>query len=284
MRGLEPMARDTKTLPLSQWQGGDEQKARDKWQNQSDKVMINEQAHYLGGINLGDLISLDTDRGPKSFEVVGIFYDYGNPYFQIYMPRQTLQHYWEHYNTMGFALWLKSENVSSLAQAEKALGKIGLEPGDWITRQDVRKLSIGIFDRTFAITSAMNTLTMAVAAIALLASLLAILQERLPQFAQWRALGLRHTEQLFLIATPLLIFCAIVWLFSIPLGALLSWVLINKLNIISFGWSMPLLWEFSPALSMAFVIIGICLMTLLLVSYQWRRNMPHALQQLGEEV
>ena len=125
-------------------------------------------------------------------------------------------------------------------------------------------------------------LTMIVAAIALLASLLAILQERLPQFAQWRALGLRQGEQLLLIATPLLIFCAIAWALSIPLGALLSWILIYKLNIISFGWSMPLAWEFTPALELALVVVSICAATLLLVAYQWRRRMPQALAELGE--
>jgi len=161
---------------------------------------------------------------------------------------------------------------------------LGAQPGDWISQAEIRNLSVGIFERTFAITAAMNLLTMIVAAIALQASLLAILQERLPQFAQWRALGLRQLEQLLLVATPLFIFCAIVWLLSIPLGALLSWILIHKLNIISFGWSMPLLWEIGPALKLAMVICLICAFTLLLVSFQWRRQMPLALAQLGETV
>ena len=130
----------------------------------------------------------------------------------------------------------------------------------------------------------MNALTMLVAAIALLASLLAILQERLPQFAQWRALGLRQSEQLLLVATPLLIFCAIAWILSIPLGALLSWILIYKINIISFGWSMPLVWEFTPALELAGIVLSICVLTLALVAWQWRRRLPRALAQLGETV
>jgi len=95
---------------------------------------------------------------------------------------------------------------------------------------------------------------------------------------------LRQSEQLLLVATPLLIFCAIVWLLSIPLGALLSWILIDKLNIISFGWSMPLLWEITPALRLALVVGSICVLTLLLVAFQWRRRIPLALAQLGETV
>ncbi len=247
-------------------------------------MLINEQVHFLAGVEPGDRVGLESDNGLQEYEVVGVFYDYGNPYFQFYLPDQEVASNWENYYSRGIALWLNQDNADSMRQAEAALQALGAQPGDWISQAQVRKLSVGIFDRTFAITAAMNVLTMIVAAIALLASLLAILQERLPQFAQWRALGLRQGEQLLLVATPLLIFCAIAWLISIPLGALLSWVLIYKLNIISFGWSMPLVWEFMPALQLAGVVIVICSLTLLLVSFQWRRKMPQALAQLGETV
>jgi putative ABC transport system permease protein len=247
-------------------------------------VLINEQVHFLAGVEIGEQIALATDNGLQNYEVVGVFYDYGNPYFQFYLPDRVVASNWKHYYSRGIALWLNPDNARALQQAEASLRALGAQPGDWISQAQVRRLSVGIFDRTFAITAAMNLLTMMVAAIALLASLLAILQERLPQFAQWRALGVRQSEQLLLVATPLLIFCAIVWLLSIPLGALLSWILIHKLNIISFGWSMPLIWEITPALRLALVIGLICGLTLLLVAVQWRRQMPQALAQLGETV
>ena len=128
----------------------------------------------------------------------------------------------------------------------------------------------------------MNALTLIVAAIALLASLLAILQERLPEFAQWRALGLRYREQFLVISCPLLMFVTIVWLLAIPLGALLSWLLINKLNIVSFGWSMPMLWEMVPAWKLGLLVLVIVLLTLILALFQLRRRLPLALAQLGE--
>jgi putative ABC transport system permease protein len=179
---------------------------------------------------------------------------------------------------------LNPDNENAMQQAEASLRALGAQPGDWISQAQVRRLSVGIFDRTFAITAAMNGLTLLVAAIALLASLLAILQERLPQFAQWRALGVRQHEQLLLVAVPLLLFCALAWLLSIPLGALLSWILIHKINIVSFGWSMPLVWEFAPAVQLAGVVTLVCAITLALVAWQWRRRMPRALAELGETV
>ena len=284
LRGIDPQAPDSLRLPLSRWQGESAAEALQSWREQPAKVLINEQVHFLAGVEIGEQIKLQSDNGLQTYEVVGVFYDYGNPYFQFYLSDRELASHWQHHYSRGIALWLNPDNPQALAQAEASLKALGAQPGDWISQTQIRKLSVGIFDRTFAITAAMNGLTMIVAAIALLASLLAILQERLPQFAQWRALGLRQSEQLLLVATPLLIFCAIVWLLSIPLGAILSWILIHKLNIISFGWSMPLIWEFTPALQLALVIGLICGLTLLLVAFQWRRQMPQALAQLGETV
>jgi putative ABC transport system permease protein len=284
VRGIDPRAPDSLRLPLSLWQGESADQALQSWREQPNKVLINEQVHFLAGVEIGEQVALATDDGLQNYQVVGVFYDYGNPYFQFYLPDSVVASHWKHYYSRGIALWLNANNAQALQEAETSLKALGAQPGDWISRAEVRKLSIGIFDRTFAITAAMNLLTMMVAAIALLASLLAILQERLPQFAQWRALGVRQSEQLLLVATPLLIFCAIVWLLSIPLGALLSWILIDKLNIISFGWSMPLIWEITPALWLALVIGLICGLTLLLVAVQWRRRMPLALAQLGETV
>ena len=284
IRGIDPIAPDSRQLPLSRWRGDSAADALRSWREQDGKVLINEQVHFLAGVEIGDRVTLNSDLGARQYEVVGVFYDYGNPYFQFYLPDRVLAAHWHHFYSRGIALWLNPDKANAMQQALNSLQALGAQPGDWISQAEIRKLSVGIFDRTFAITAAMNLLTMLVAAIALLASLLAILQERLPQFAQWRALGLRQSEQLLLVATPLLIFCAIVWLLSIPLGALLSWILIDKLNIISFGWSMPLLWEIAPAAQLALVIGLICGLTLLLVALQWRRQMPRALAQLGETV
>ncbi|MDH3386726.1 MAG: ABC transporter permease, partial [Gammaproteobacteria bacterium] len=192
VRGIDPRAPDSLELPLSLWQGESAAAALKVWREQPGKVLINEQLHFLAGIELGETIELNTDAGAREFEVVGVFYDYGNPYFQFYLPYQAVARNWRHYYSRGIALWLKPGNNEAMQQAEASLRALGAQPGDWISQAQVRRLSVGIFDRTFAITAAMNGLTMIVAAIALLASLLAILQERLPQFAQWRALGLRQ--------------------------------------------------------------------------------------------
>ena len=284
IRGADTRAPDSLSFPLAQWLGESSGDALATWRNEPGVVLANEQVHYLAGIKIGESVQLETDEGLRDYRLVGFFYDYGNPYFQFYLPYAEVEKRWKQAYSRGIALWLKpdsGEGKSSLQLAEDYLRKAGLQAGDWISQSEVRKLSVNIFDRTFAITSAMNALTLIVAGIALLASLLAILQERLPQFAQWRALGVRQGEQLLIIACPVLIFVSIVWILAIPLGALLSWILIHKLNIISFGWSMPMQWEMAPAWQLGLLVLAVVFTTLLLAMLRLRRGLAEALAQLG---
>lgn len=285
VRGADTRAPDSLILPLAQWLGETPDDARQLWREEPNSILANEQLHYLGGLKLGESIQLDTDDGPVDYRVVGFFYDYGNPKFQFYLSYEEVSRRWQHAYSRGTALWLKPDNTSKNTQverAEKSLLAAGLNRADWISQAEIRTLSVNIFERTFAITAAMNALTLVVAAIALLASLLAILQERLPEFAQWRALGVKTRELFLIICCPLLIFAFIAWLVAIPLGAVLSWILIHKLNIVSFGWSMPMLWEMAPAWQLGGLVLLIVIFTLALSLIQLRRKLPAALAELGE--
>jgi putative ABC transport system permease protein len=287
VRGANTRAPDSLAIPLAQWLGDTAEDARQMWRDEPGNILVNEQLHYLGGLKLGETIQLDTDDGPVDYRVVGFFYDYGNPQFQFHLSYEEVERRWQHVYSRGTAFWLKPNDDNTnkntpFERAEKSLLAAGVNRTDWISQAEIRTLSVNIFERTFAITAAMNALTLVVAAIALLASLLAILQERLPEFAQWRALGVNSREQFMIICCPLLIFVFIAWLVAIPLGSVLSWILIHKLNIVSFGWSMPMLFEMEPAWQLGGLVLLIVIFTLVLSLIQLRTKLPTALAELGE--
>jgi len=291
VRGLDISAPDTLSLPLAKaipnamklW--SESTAATSKLSDDVPFIIANEQAHYLGGINLGDRIDLRTEAGLKQFKVAGFFYDYGNARYQFYVPQPVFSRHWPSVTQSGVALWLNTDDTLSqqegLANIESALIDAGVSPGDWVTQGRLREMALGAFEKTFAITLAMNALTLIVAGLALLTSMMAILQERLPQFAQWSALGVNSREQILVITVPLLLFVGITWLLSLPLGALLSWLLINKLNIMSFGWSMPMLWRFWPVLVLGMLSLVLVVLTILLAKLRLKRRLPTALAELG---
>ena len=70
-------------------------------------------------------------------------------------------------------------------------------------------------------------------------------------------------------------------LLAIPLGYVLSWLLIHQLNVIAFGWTMPLIWNWQPIINLAAlstVIIGV---TLMLALIQTRRNINQAVRKIS---
>jgi putative ABC transport system permease protein len=284
LRGIDLSAPDTQQLPIAKWQADSAIESLDRWSKDTRTVLANEQVHYLAGVELNDWIELPVESGKEKFQVVGFFYDYGNPYYQFYLSSNVLAEFWPEHQSKGIALWLiKSDDRDSVFQkAIASMQALGALPGDWIKQSEIRALSVGIFDRTFAITASMNLLTLLIALIALLATLLSLLQSRMGQFAQWRALGLRQGEQLIIMSFPLVLFALLSWIVAIPLGALLSWILINRINIVSFGWSMPMQWEFQPALQLA-GYLGLILIALMgLMAWQWRRKISTALAKLSE--
>ncbi len=96
-----------------------------------------------------------------------------------------------------------------------------------------------IFERTFAVTAALNTLTLGVAGLALLTSLLTLSVTRLPQIAPLWAMGitLRRLSGIELLKTMMM--ALMTALLSLPLGLAVAWCLLAVVNVKAFGWRLP---------------------------------------------
>jgi len=252
----------------------------DAWRSQESPnvILANEQVRFLAGQTLGSDITLPGPEGPVSFRIVGFFHDYGNSGYQFYLPSDLMRSIWPNAQSQGLALWIAEGQES---EAEEQLIAAGALAGEWIWQKDIKAISFSIFDRTFAITAALNTLTLIVAGIALLAALMAVHQSRLPEYSHWRSLGLTYLEWLKIVAVPLGLMIIVTLCLSLPLGFLLSWLLIDDLNVIAFGWTMPLRWSWLPALNLALLTLGIVLVTLVIAVVQVRLRLPASLKLLG---
>jgi putative ABC transport system permease protein len=122
--------------------------------------------------------------------------------------------------------------------------------------RELRQNALVIFDRTFAITGALNLLATVVAFIGVLSALMALQIERTRELGMLRANGmtLRQLWRMTLLETGLMGGTA--GLLSMPTGFLLALVLVYIINLRSFGWTirLNLQWEtFAQALLVAVV-------------------------------
>jgi putative ABC transport system permease protein len=109
----------------------------------------------------------------------------------------------------------------------------------------VRGNALDIFDRTFAITAALQLLATVVAFIGVLSALLSLQLERARELGVLRATGMTLGQmwRLTLLETGIMGFMA--GLLAMPTGWVLAWILTYVINRRSFGWTLRM--ELEPA-------------------------------------
>jgi len=235
---------------------------------------------YLAGVEVGDTLESETELGLRPFEVLGFFHDYGNVNFSLYLPSERFERLYPSAEPKGWGIWVQQNKH---ATAELGLSQLRLQPTQWVSQRDVLALSLAMFDRTFAITRALNALTLLVAAIAIFSSLLAVYQFRRSEYALWRSLGMSWFGFFTVLGFPIFVMTAVVMALALPLGIVLSWLLIHKINVISFGWTMPLIVATEPIIFLFVVVAVVVLAAFVLASMRQQAAVNKALKSLAGE-
>jgi putative ABC transport system permease protein len=120
-----------------------------------------------------------------------------------------------------------------------------------------------IFDRTFAITGALNLLAMLVAFVGVLSALLSLQLEKQRELGIMRAVGLTVRQLWGLVMLECGLMGAVAGLLAMPTGFVLSLILVYIINRRSFGWTLqmqvtpgPFIWALAVAV-VAALLAGI---------------------------
>src|SRR6056297_599389 len=196
-------------------------------------VVVNEQLARRADLWVGDAVDVAPGLTLPIAAVVG---DYGNPKGQVIISETVFQDLYPDSYPAQFGV--RSDNVSRLRQ--NIMDEVGLSETAMIDQAAIKAMSTEVFERTFAVTQALNALTLGVAGFAILMSLLTLADLRVPQLAPVWALGLtrRKLGQLELLRAVAL--WLLVFLCAVPLGLALAWVLLSIVNVEAFGWRLPM--------------------------------------------
>ncbi len=198
-------------------------------------ALVNEQLARREGLSLEDHLPLP---GGWTSTVIGIYSDYGNPLGQVVLPLEALTRHYPDADRSDFGILVPDRSREALTAA--LTEEFGL-PADRITDQGaIKEFSLSVFERTFAVTGALNFLTLAVAGVAILTSLLTLASMRLPQLAPAWALGLTRTTLGRLEFCRALVLAALTFTFALPVGLVLAWMLLAIINVEAFGWRLPM--------------------------------------------
>jgi len=199
-----------------------------------DGVLINEQMSYAADLGAGDLVAIDGD----TLAVLGVYSDYGNPLPQAALTVPAFGARFPDLPMTQFALRLPPGEVPALVDALR--DRFGLTADRLRDQASLKALSQDIFEQTFAVTRALNLLTLGVAGVAIFTSLLTLADQRLPQLAPLWALGLTRARLARLELARAGMLAALTAVLALPVGLVLAWMLLAVVNVEAFGWRLPL--------------------------------------------
>jgi putative ABC transport system permease protein len=224
--------------------------------NTSKGVMISEAMALKKGIRPGDEIQLG-GVVEESWQVVGVYYDYGNPYNQVLMSHRNWKNRFGGLGNIGLGVIATDDaNIDNLlAQLQS---KYALSEDRLFDNSNIHGQAMRIFDRTFVIADTLGNLTLFIAICGIFFATLAGEVSKQRNTALLRCFGISTFELIALSGLQLFMFGLISALVAMPLGLALAKVMVEVVLKESFGWTMPLYvipWEYLNTFASAMIAL-----------------------------
>jgi putative ABC transport system permease protein len=221
---------------------------------------ISEAVADLYGFRPGSEIQIPLANQKFKFTVSGIWRDYARQHGAIVIERETYAALSGDRRANDAALWLKpGADIAAVTRALRDLPGGGLleisGPGE------IRRASLAIFDRSFAVTYALEAVAVLVGLFGLSASVGAIVLARRREFGMLRHLGMTRAQVGAMLAAEGGLLALLGVGAGLLLGGAISLILIHVVNRQSFNWSMDLHPPYGLLVGLSFVLVVLSAMT-----------------------
>ncbi|WP_439146654.1 FtsX-like permease family protein [Vibrio sp.] len=250
------------------------------WQRfyQGELVAISEPTAVKLGLSLNSELRLDSIPN-KSLIVGAIFHDYGSPNGEVLLaPNLWLE---SGFTDLPTSLGIKVSGDQQQVY-EQLRQQLNLHQSQLYDQAQIKSLALDIFSQTFAITRALNGVTLMVAVIGLFCACFMLLDARKAAIARLYALGVSRKKLMAMVIGQIVVLVTFTLVIAIPLGAMVGYVLTDIVTLRAFGWSLNYQWSWSDALNISFITIIVAVIATLIPL--WRLVSKPVVSSLQSEV
>jgi putative ABC transport system permease protein len=229
------------------------------WQDlTAGAVLLSEPLARQRQLTVGDSVQLTFAGGnQRQLAITDLVTDFTPDGGRISMLRRTAEDLGWSYRPSGIALRFpqKMPEAERKALRQQLASELADYPIGIQNSEELRALSLDLFDRTFTITTVLQVLTALVAAAGMVVAGMAHQFERRREWAMLRSMGAsgKHMRRILMSGQMLLGFGA--GIAAIPFGIVMAWLLASVINVRSFGWSLQL--SIAPMLCLQTLVIAV---------------------------
>jgi len=224
-------------------------------------VWVSEVAADFYGLRVGERVQLPIGGVSRLYTVAGIWRDYARQNGAIAMNRELYVKLTGDRLVNDVALWLARD--AAIADVQRLLrGRLPDAAGFEIaTTRELREISLRAFDRTFAITYALEIAAVLIGLFGVSVSFSAQALARRREFGVLRHLGMTRSEIGEMLGCEGALVAALGCVLGLATGWLVSLILTHVVNRQSFHWSMELHLPWLPLAGLALLIIAAAVVT-----------------------
>ncbi|HXJ46749.1 MAG TPA: FtsX-like permease family protein [Candidatus Dormibacteraeota bacterium] len=206
-----------------------------------DAVVVSEPFTYKHNLKRNDSISVRLGTSLATFRIADVYYDYGSERGFILMDRSAMKKYLPDDAPSNLAVYAKdgADRLAVRKEIERAAADYRVLI---FSNGDLRKQAIVIFDKTFAITYALEAVAVLVAVMGVAGALLALVIDRKRELGLLRFLGASRVQIRRMILAEAALLGLLANAAGLLLGFALSLILIFVINKQSFGWTIRFHW------------------------------------------
>jgi putative ABC transport system permease protein len=187
---------------------------------------------------VGDRVDLRTAHGSRSFRIAAIYFDYSSDRGTVVFDTAAFGRWFDDRRPGGLSVYLKPGARADRVR-EELLSELGAASGMMVnTNGALRAEVLRIFDRTFAITWALELVAITVAVLGIVATLVTLIVERRRELAVLRLVGAERWQIRRMVVIESAIVGGVSQVIGLAVGVALSLVLVYVINVQSFGWSI----------------------------------------------
>ena len=202
------------------------------------------------------------DRSQQKFYVAGVWRDYARQFGAVVMGKADFERLTGDTRVNDMALWLEPGADSGVVEAAVRVAADAQAGAgaliEFASTRQIRAISLGIFDRSFAVTYWLQGVAIAIGLFGVAASFSAQVLARRKEFGLLAHLGLTRRQILAVVAGEGAAWTLIGSVAGLGLGLAVSLVLVHVVNPQSFHWTMDLVlpWLRLMGLCAAVVLAG----------------------------
>ncbi len=226
-------------------------------------MWVNETMADVYGFVPGKVVEIPLAGKPARFTVAGVWRDYARPQGAVVIEREQYIALTGDQAASTAAIWLAPGTTADELRQALVHDLPGGARLDLASPGEIRELSLHIFDRTFAVTYALELAAVLIGLCGLSSSFGALVLSRRREFGVLRHLGMTRRQIGTLLATEGLLLSCIGLSAGLGLGYVISLILIEVVNRQSFHWGMELSLPWSALAAAALLVLALSTLTAL---------------------